>query len=265
METTEVAYTAAGLELVGTLALPDPADGPLPGVLIAHEAGGLDRCQRGRAVEFAREGFAAFALDYHGAHAPFASLDAMAARREDLLGDAGQVRALTGAALDVLRSHHAVDASRLAAVGYCLGGALVLELARTSADLRAVVGIHPSLHAMTPAGTPQIKGEVLVHVASDDPFVPPQQRTALEAEMSDAGVAVLWRAFGSSTGLSHREFLQYFEGLDTGAALTLTAAEPFGQQIPLAELRAEPRGFRPPQSFAYVDAATGARLLRVAV
>ena len=54
----------------------------------------------------------AFALDYHGAHAPFASVDAMVARRQDLLSDADQVRALTGAALDVLSSHHAVDASR---------------------------------------------------------------------------------------------------------------------------------------------------------
>ena len=75
----------------------------------------------------------------------------------------------------------------------------------------------------------------------------------------------MWRAFGSRTGLSHREFLQYFEGVDTGAALTLTAAEPFGEPVPLADLRVGPRGFRPPQSFAYVDAAAGARLLRIAV
>ena len=159
-----MAYTAAGLELVGTIAFPDPADGPFPGLLIAHEAGGLDSYQRGRALEFAREGFVAFALDYHGAHAPFASVDAKVARRNDLLGDADQVRALTGAALDVLSSHHAVDVSRLAAIGYCLGGALVLELARTGADLKAVAGVHPSLHAITPADTPRIKGEVLVHV-----------------------------------------------------------------------------------------------------
>ena len=89
--------------------------------------------------------------------------------------------------------------------------------------------------------------------------------TCIVTAVQSDRLAVLWRAFGSSIGLSHREFLQYFEGLDTGAALTLTAAEPFGQQIPLAELRAEPRGFRPPQNFTYVDAATGARLLRVAV
>ena len=114
----------------------------------------------------------AFALDYHGAHAPFASVDAMVARRNDLLGDADQVRALTGAALDVLSSHHAVDASRLAAIGYCLGGALVLELARTGADLKAVAGVHPSLHAITPADTPRIKGEVLVHIGGDDPLRP---------------------------------------------------------------------------------------------
>ena len=88
------------------------------------------------------------------AHAPFASVDAMVARRNDLLGDAEQVRALTGAALEVLSSHHAVDASRLAAIGYCLGGALVLEHARTGADLKAVAGVHPSLHLL-PLGAPR--------------------------------------------------------------------------------------------------------------
>ena len=76
-------------------------------------------------------------------------------------------------------------------IGYCLGGALVLELARTGADLKAVAGVHPSLHAITPADTPRIKGEVLVDVGGDDPFAPPEQRTAFEADMSDAGVR--WR------------------------------------------------------------------------
>ena len=60
--------------------------------------------------------------------------------------------------------------------------------ARTGADLKAVAGIHPSLHAITPADTPQIKGEVLVHMGGDDPFAPPERRTAFEADMSDAGV-----------------------------------------------------------------------------
>ena len=229
METAEVAYTAAGLELVGTIAFPDPADGPFPGLLIAHEAGGLDSYQRGRALEFAREGFVAFALDYHGAHAPFASVDAMVTRRNDLLDDADQVRALTGAALDVLSSHHAVDASRLAAIGYCLGGALVLELGRTGADLKAVAGIHPSLHAITPADTPQIKGEVLVHVGGDDPFAPPEQRTAFEADMSDAGVRWQMHVYG---GVPHSFTNATLEGREIpGLAYDRFAAEHTRQSV----------------------------------
>ena len=70
--TDVIRYQAAGLDLMGTLALP-PGDGPVPAMLIAHEGGGLDRYQRDRAARFAEQGFAAFALDYHGPHAPFAT------------------------------------------------------------------------------------------------------------------------------------------------------------------------------------------------
>ena len=94
-----------------------------------------------------------------------------------------------------------LDASRLAGIGYCLGGALVLELARTGANLKAVVGVHSALHAITPAHTPRIKGEVLVHLGGDDPFAPPEQRTAFEADISDAGIQWHVHIYG---GARHR-------------------------------------------------------------
>ena len=77
-------------------------------------------------------------------------------------------------------------------------------------------------------------------------------------------IVSLWRVFGSRTGLLHGEFLRYFEGVRVGTALTLSHPERFPQQIALADLRSERRGFRPPQSFAYVDAETGMKLLRMA-
>lgn len=67
-----------------------------------------------------------------------------------------------------------------------------------------------------------------------------------------------------STDASYHEFQHYFEGVDAGAALTLAHPQPFSRKIPLEDLRATPRGFRPPQSFAYVDAETGSRLMGLA-
>ena len=70
--------------------------------------------------------------------------------------------------------------------------------------------------------------------------------------------------YGSRSDLCHCEFLQYFDGVDRGTALTLTQPQAFGQQISLEDLRAEPKGFRPPQSFSYIDTETGHHLLRTA-
>ncbi|WP_420446105.1 dienelactone hydrolase family protein [Candidatus Poriferisodalis sp.] len=185
--TEELRYRAAGLDLEGTLALP-AGEGPMPAVLIAHEGGGLDRYQRERAARFAEQGFVAFALDYHGPHAPFPTQDAMVERRNALLADPFAVRSLVHAGHDILRGHDRVDAGRIAAVGYCLGGAIVLEYARTGADLRGIVGLHPALTPISPADSLRIVGEVLIHVGSDDPLVTAEDRHAFEAEMSAAGV-----------------------------------------------------------------------------
>ena len=77
-------------------------------------------------------------------------------------------------------------------------------------------------------------------------------------------LATLWEIYGSRTGLQHIEFLRYFTGVEVGAALTLHAAKRFDVQIPLADLRSSLGGFRPPQSFAYLDAITGNQLLQTA-
>ena len=88
--------------------------------------------------------------------------------------------------------------------------------------------------------------------------------TCIVTDVVAADLADLWREHGPRTGLLRHEFRQYFAGVDAGAALTLADPQRFSREIPLEDLRARPRGFRPPQSFAYVDAQTGDRLLRMA-
>ena len=88
--------------------------------------------------------------------------------------------------------------------------------------------------------------------------------TCIITSVRSADLAVLWRQCGSRSDLRHHEFQQYFHGVDVGTALTLTQPQAFGRRVPLQDLRAKPRGFRPPQSFAYVDAETGHQLIRLA-
>src|SRR5439155_10149279 len=92
---------------------------------------------------------------------------------------------------DILLAEPRTDASRVAAVGYCFGGTLMLELARTGADLKAVVGFHPGLFTLRPEDSANIVGKVLVCVGTEDPFIPLEHRLAFETEMRAAGVD--WR------------------------------------------------------------------------
>ena len=182
-----VAYEADGLELVATLAVPD-GPGPFPGVLIGHEGPGLDDVQRGRAAEMAELGYVGFALDYHGPLAPFVSREAMMARLDALSADPLRTRAIARAALSALLAEPKVDPRRIAAIGYCFGATVALELGRAGADVRAIVGFHPGLTNVRPADSAHITGRVLMCVGADDPIIPPAHRTAFEAEMRAANV-----------------------------------------------------------------------------
>ena len=88
--------------------------------------------------------------------------------------------------------------------------------------------------------------------------------TCIITSVRSTDLAALWREYGSDAALSHEEFLRYFEGVDVGTALTLTEPQRFSRRVPLQDMRAKPKSFRPPQSFAYVDAKTGDLLIRMA-
>ena len=188
--TRDIEYAADGSTMVGRLALPEGED-KRAAVLIAHEGGGLDDYQKSRAERFAELGHVAFALDYYGGGKPLTDRDEMAARCEALWNEPQRIRGLAGAGLEVLLAEPRSDSSRVAAVGYCFGGALVLELARGGADVNAVVGFHPRLATRRPQDAGNIKGKVLVCVGTEDPLISVAERLAFEKEMRAGGVD--WR------------------------------------------------------------------------
>ncbi|HET9733400.1 MAG TPA: dienelactone hydrolase family protein [Acidimicrobiales bacterium] len=187
MDVRDVEYEVDGTTMVGRVAVPD-GDGRRPGVIISPEANGLDDHQRARAERIAELGYVGFAMDYHGGGRVITDRDAMMARAAELGSDPDRMRALGRAALDALLAEPAVDAARVAGIGYCMGGAMMLELARSGADLKAVVGFHPGLASLRPADAANITGRVLVCVGADDPVIPPEHRAAFEEEMRAGGV-----------------------------------------------------------------------------
>ncbi len=192
----DIDYMVDGATMVGRLALPE-GDDRRPAVLIAHDGSGLDDYQKGRAARFAELGYVAFALDYHGAGKPISEEDA-ANRCQELWFAPERIRALADAGLEVLLAQPRADATRVAAVGYCFGGALVLELGRAGADVQAIVGFHPRLATRRPQDATNIRGKVLVLVGTEDPFVSREERLVFEDEMRAAGVDWQMNVYGGA-------------------------------------------------------------------
>ena len=189
-ELRQIAYEADGREMVGTLAIPDGTD-QRPGVLLAHEGPGIGDNTRDFARRLADAGYVAFALDYHGGGTPIADRTEMMERLVELIGDVDRTRSLARAGLSVMLAQDRVDHDRIAAIGFCFGGTMALELARDGADVKGVVGFHSGLGTPRPEDASNIAGKVLVCIGTEDPIIPPEQRTAFEAEMRAAGVD--WR------------------------------------------------------------------------
>ena len=191
MHIEDVRYEADGRTMIGHLAFDDTQAGPRPAVLVSHEGPGLDQHARDVAEKLAALGYVAFALDYNGNGVPLPA-DQVMARVGELSADPERLGRVATAGLDVLLAQAPVDPARVAAIGYCYGGVVSLELARTRAEIKAVVGFHPGYLPPRPAHSARIRASVLMCSGTEDPFATAEQRLAFEAEMREAGVAD-WR------------------------------------------------------------------------
>ena len=175
--TQPVAYTHDGVQLEGYLAYDDAIAGKRPGVLVVHEWWGLNDYARGRAEKLAAMGYVAFALDMYGKGRETAHPDQAGAWMKAVNSnrDLWLNRALAG--LEVLKKQPQVDTARLAAIGYCFGGATVQVLAYSGADLKGVVSFHGSLVPPTPDEGQRTKAKMLVCHGAQDPFNKPEALT----------------------------------------------------------------------------------------
>lgn len=193
-----VQYKHGDVILEGYLAYDDSQSGKRPGVLVVHEWLGLNDYAKKRADMLASMGYVAFALDMYGKGVlgkgpqDGTKLSAPFKENRQLMRD----RAKAG--LDVLRNHPLVDSSRIAAIGYCFGGATAIELARAGTGIAGVVGFHPALGTSMPAKPGQVKAKILVCHGADDPFVPPPEVKAFEEEMQKAGADWQLNAYGNA-------------------------------------------------------------------
>ncbi len=191
IRTDKVTYRQGDAELVGFLTYDDAVVGMRPGVLVAPEWWGVNEYAKRRAEQLARLGYVAFALDMYGNGKTTTDPKEAGLLAGRFRSDRQLMRKRAAAGLDVLKSRPQVDQTRLAAIGYCFGGTVVLELARSGADLKGVVSFHGGLATPNPADAKNIKGRVLVLHGADDTFESPAEIAAFQEEMRQARVD--WR------------------------------------------------------------------------
>ncbi len=184
----EVTYTDGETNMIGYLAYDDAKEGKRPGVLVVHEWWGHTDYVRKRAEMLAELGYIALAVDMYGdgktADHPEDAGKFSSEVRNNL--PAGEAR--FKAALELLKAQEQMDPDKVAAIGYCFGGAVVLHMARVGMDLDAVASFHGTLATDNPAQEGKVKARVLVAHGADDPLIPPADVDAFQQEMNDAGV-----------------------------------------------------------------------------
>jgi dienelactone hydrolase len=166
--------------------------------LVAHQWKGLTAYERKRAEMLAKLGYAVFCADIYGKGVRADNPQDAAKLAGKYKGDRPLLRARVNAAFDQLKKQALVDPKRMAAIGYCFGGTTVLELARSGADVAAVVSFHGALATPEPGDAAKIKGKVLALHGADDPFVPPAEVAGFEEEMRKAKVDWQLVAYGGA-------------------------------------------------------------------
>jgi dienelactone hydrolase len=179
MKNANIDYQDGAVALRGYLAYDETESGRRPGVLVMPGGFGLGDNAKVRCNMLARMGYVAFAGDPYGGGIEIDDLKEVMKRVIELRADAAKFRRRGRAALDYLRALPQVDPDRVAAIGYCLGGTFVLELARDGAPMAGVVTFHGGLETKLPAAAGAVRAKLLILTGADDPTVPAAHLNAL--------------------------------------------------------------------------------------
>lgn len=188
MQTETIEYQIDDQTFTGYLAWDDAIQGERPGVLVVHEWWGHNDFARDQAEKLAAAGYTAFALDMYGSGKLAEHPDTAKQFMQDATRDMEQIKTRFLKAKTLLADHDTVDGERIAAQGYCFGGAVVLNMARLGVDLDGVVSYHGALGSPLEAKPGQVSARIQVYTGGADKMVPADQVAGLVQEMQNAGV-----------------------------------------------------------------------------
>lgn len=184
----EVRYQAGGATMKGYFAYDDSLSKRRAGILVVHEWWGHNDYARIRARQLAKLGYTALAVDMYGDGKQAAHPKDASAFSSKLKNNLPLMQERFRAALKLLKDHDTVLNTRIAAIGYCFGGGVVLEMARRGEKLKGVISFHGSLGTKEPAKKGKVRAKILVLNGEADPFVKAEHITTFKQEMTQAGV-----------------------------------------------------------------------------
>lgn len=188
IQTREIQYTAAdGSTLIGYYAAPENSQA-IAGVIVAPEWWGRNEYTEQRARELADHGYAALAIDMYGDKKVTTDAKQAYEWMMQTFEDAETIVTRASAALATLAQQTEVNTDKLAAIGFCYGGKVVLDLARSGADLKAVATFHATLAPKAPAQEGQVKAEIMVFHGEEDSMVTLDDVAKFKEEMFAAKV-----------------------------------------------------------------------------
>jgi dienelactone hydrolase len=184
LKARHVEYTAGSVTMKGYLVYDENVREKRPGVLVVHEWWGQNAYVRKRARMLAQLGYTALALDMYGEGRIAQHPDDAGKFASGVMKNFPVAKQRFLAALEFLKKQPTVDTDRIAAIGYCFGGGVVLNMARHGVNLKGVASFHGSLAVVKPDQPVPITAAVRVYNGADDKFSTPEQIEALKKEMA---------------------------------------------------------------------------------
>jgi dienelactone hydrolase len=178
---------AQGVLMKNFLAYNENIKGQRPGVLVVPEWWGVNDYARKRARMLAELGYTALVVDMYGEGKQAMTPDEAGKLSSEVMKNLDVAKGRFMAAMELLKKQTPVDPNRIAAIGYCFGGGIVLNMARQNVDLKGVASFHGGLTPVEPAQPGGVKAKILALTGSDDGFVPTEQVEAFKREMKAAG------------------------------------------------------------------------------
>lgn len=192
-----VTYTADSVSMNGFVVYDESVEGARPAVLIVPEWWGLNDYAKMRARELAKLGYTAMAMDMYGNGKIAETPDSAGAAAGPFYQNPQMAKARMDAALAKLKSYPQTDTANVAAIGYCFGGAMVLNTARLGLNVKGVVSFHGNLVG-TPLNKELLKANILVCHGAADPFVPAAEVTTFKQQMDSAGITYTFKEYADA-------------------------------------------------------------------